>query len=224
MTGILYVVGVGPGDPELLTLKAARIIQNADLIAYPSKGDGTGTAYEIARLAIPGLFQKEKLPLKFPMVTSDLSKEHLTIANQIQEILQKGKNVAFLTLGDPGFYSTAYHFLDILLQNDYPVEIVSGVTSFSAVSARLQIPLAMGEESVLITSGEVRDFEGTQVILKAGSRLNILKDKIRSLGKTAFLIENCGMENEKIHSGIEDLPTEAGYFSILLVRDYSNEP
>ena len=218
MKGTLYVVGVGPGDPELLTMKAVRVIRNADIIAFPSAGNGSGVARHIAEQAIPEMSQKEMLPLIFPMVKADLSEEHRATAEQLQKKLETGKNVVFLTLGDPGFYSTSYHFICLLAQNDYPVKIVSGVPSFSAASARLKIPLAMGEESVLISAGEFNDFSGTQVILKAGSRLGALSDKVRYAGKTAFLIENCGMENETVYSGIDSFPPETGYFSILIIK------
>ena len=218
MKGTLYVVGVGSGDPELLTLKAVRVIRNADIIAYPSGGNGLGIAGHIAERAIPEMSSKEMLPLRFPMVKSDLSEVHREIADQLQQKLQEGKDVAFLTLGDPAFYSTPYHFIGLLTQNDYPVEIVSGVSSFSAASARLRIPLAMGEESALISAGEFSDFSGTQVILKAGNRLDELRDKVRYAGKAAYLIENCGMENEKVYSGIDSFPHETGYFSILIIK------
>ena len=212
MKGTLYVVGVGPGDPELLTMKAVRVIRNADIIAFPSAGNGSGVARHIAEQAIPEMSQKEMLPLIFPMSATAAT------AEQLQKKLETGKNVVFLTLGDPGFYSTSYHFIGLLAQNDYPVKIVSGVPSFSAASARLKIPLAMGEESVLISAGEFNDFSGTQVILKAGSRLGAWSDKVRYAGKTAFLIENCGMENETVYSGIDSFPPETGYFSILIIK------
>ena len=157
------------------------------------------------------------LPLNFPMHKADLPEEHFAIAEKLQQELQEGKNVVFLTLGDPGFYSTPYHFIRFLLKNGYPVEIVSGVSSFSAASARLQIPLAMGEESVLISAGEIRDFPGTQVILKVGSRLGSLSDNVRTDGKTVYLVENCGLKNEKVYSGIDSFPPETGYFSILII-------
>ena len=214
----LYIVGVGPGDPELMTLKAARIMMNADVIAFPAGKSSAGIAYHIAEQAIPELSRKELLPLEFPMIKTDLTDDHHAAAGQLQAVLQTGKSVALLTLGDPGFYSTPYHILDLMLQNGYPVEIISGVTSFSAASARLQIPLASGDESVLITPGEFCDFPGIQVILKAGSRLDALKEKVRAAGKNAYLIENCGMENEKVYSGIESLPAKTDYLSILIVR------
>ena len=83
----------------------------------------------------------------------------------------------------------------------------------------LQIPLAMGEESVLISAGEIRDFPGTQVILKVGRHLEKFRDKVRSVGKTAYLIENCGMENEKVYYGAESIPEDAGYFSTVIAKE-----
>ena len=141
MNGTLYIVGVGPGDPELLTLKAVRIIRSADVIAYPSKEDNASTAYHIVEQALPEVSKKELLPLYFPMIRKDLHNEHRTIVSEIQAKLQNGKNVALLTLGDPGFYSTPYHLLDLLLQDGCPVEVISGVASFSAASASRGRPM-----------------------------------------------------------------------------------
>ena len=218
MRGMLYVVGVGPGDPELMTIKAYRTIQSADVIACPSRGNVPGTAYQIAEQIVPELEQKEILPLHIPMTGEDLSREYQEAAALIQEKLDAGKRIACLTLGDPGFYSTVFHFLDRIVSGGYAVEVISAVPSFCAASARLQIPLALGEESVLITTGDLREYPGTQVIMKAGSHLGPLKEQIRSQKRSAALIENCGMDTERVYNDVEEFPDQAGYFSILIVR------
>lgn len=218
MRGKLYGVGVGPGDPELLTVKAVKTIAMADVIACPAKGNEPGHAYRIAEKAVPAINAREKLLLRFPMTKTRPEQEHLEAAEEIILQLEAGRNVAFLTLGDPGFYSTFFHISGIITEKGYQTEIISGVPSFCAVSAELMLPLAVGGENVLISSGEYADFQGTQVIMKAGGRLKMLKEKIRSQGKTAFLVENCCMEEERIYSGIDAIPDEAGYFSTLIVK------
>ncbi len=218
MKGKLYGVGVGPGDPELLTLKAVKTIAMADVIACPAKGDEPGLAYRIAEKAVPEINAREKLLLRFPMTTGGQEQEHLEAAEKIISQLEAGKNTAFLTLGDPGFYSTFFHISGIVTEKGYQAEIISGVPSFCAVSAELMLPLAVGTENVLISSGAYADFQGTQVIMKAGSRLKTLKEKICSQGKSAFLVENCGLEEERIYSGIEAMPDESGYFSTLIIK------
>ncbi len=218
MKGTLYVVGVGPGDPELITLKAFRTIQSADVIACPFKGNSPGTAYQITVQSVPQLEQKEVLPLCLPMTGSDISNEYQAAAAAIQAKLDAGENVAYLTLGDPGFYSTFYHLTDQIISGGYAVEIVSGVTSFCAAASRLQVPLAIGKEDVLITTGDLHEFPGTQVIMKVGNHLHTLKEKIRNQKRSAMLIENCGMSTEKVYEDVEAFPDTAGYFSIIIVR------
>lgn len=218
MKGTLYLVGVGPGDPELMTLKAFRAIQSADVIACPSRGNAPGVAYQIARQIVPDLEQKEALPLDLPMTGSDISAAYRAAAAAIRQKLDVGKTVACLTLGDPGFYSTVYHFIDLFIGGGYAVEIVSGIPSFCAASARLRVPLATGKEDVLITTGDLLEFPGTQVIMKAGSHLRALKEKLRARGRSAILIENCGMDTERVYEDIDAFPDEAAYFTLIIVR------
>ena len=198
MKGILFAVGVGPGDPELLTLKAVKEIKNADCIACPESKGEPGVAYRIAKSAVHEIESKELLLLEFPMREGDIKEFHPKAADQIILRLSKGKNVAFLTLGDPSFYSTFFYVADIIANRGYDFEIINGITSFSAVSSKLKLPLSLGDESVMITSGEFVDFVGMHVILKAGNKLKEIKEKVSSSGRTAYMAENCGMENERV--------------------------
>ena len=216
--GILYAVGVGPGDPELMTLKAVKLIKEADVIACPSKDNAPGIAYQIAFRACPEIKEKELLLLDFPMKESDLAASHQKAAESLMAVLQSGKNVAFLTLGDPGFYSTFSYISGLIEKKGFRTEIVSGVPSFCSASAGINIPIAVGSEAVMVTAGEFRDFDGTLIILKAGSRLKSLKESIIKSGKKAWLVENSGMEGEKIYKDIGVMPDKAGYFSILVVK------
>ena len=219
MKGILYAVGVGPGDPELLTLKAVKEIKNADCIACPESKGEPGVAYRIAQSAVPEIESKELLLLEFPMRKGDIKEFHQKAADRIILRLSEGKNVAFLTLGDPSFYSTFFYVADIIANRGYDFEIINGITSFSAVSSKLKLPLSLGDESVMITSGEFVDFEGTLVILKAGNKLKEIKEKVSSSGKTAYMAENCGMENERVYKDLLAIPDEAGYFSVIVIKN-----
>lgn len=218
MAGILYAVGVGPGDPELLTLKAVKVINKADVIACPAKGGTAGVAYEIAKEACPEIEKKEKILLDFPMKEEGLGAVHQEAAKRIGDALWEGKSVAFLTLGDPGFYSTFFYISEMVSDMGFEIQIVSGVTSFSGISARLNIPIALGRENVLITTGEFRDFDGTLIVMKAGSKLKELKTRVIECGKKAWLVENCGMESEKVYEDVHVIPDEVGYFSVLIVK------
>ena len=218
MTGKLYAVGVGPGDPDLMTLKAIKTIKNADCIACPGSHGEPGVAYEIAKEAVPEITSKELLLLKFPMRKDDLSDAHKKAAEQIIYYLSSGKNVAFLTLGDPGIYSTFYHVAGKIKERGYEIEIISGITSFSAASAKLNLPLSLGDESLMITSGKYCEFEGTLVIMKAGKKLKEIKEKAFARNKHIYLVENIGMPDEKVYFDSQSFPDEAGYFSLVIVK------
>lgn len=218
MAGKLYAVGVGPGDPELITIKALKTIKNADCIACPESNGEPGTAYKIAKEAIPEVSSKELVILEFPMRKDDLSDAHQKAAKQVIHYLSLGKDVAFLTLGDPEFYSTFYYVANIIKEQGYEIEIVSGITSFSAAAAKLEFPLSLGDESVMITSGKFSEFDGTLVMLKAGSKLKEIKEKASAYNKNVYMIENCGMPDEKVYFDLHSIPDEAGYFSLVIVR------
>ncbi|MBQ1451085.1 MAG: precorrin-2 C(20)-methyltransferase [Clostridia bacterium] len=220
MNGILYGVGVGPGDPELLTLKALKVLRSADVVACPEKDGKAGVAFGIAEKVCPEIASAEKLLLSFPMKKDDLDAFHNSAASAIASVLLSGRNVAFLTLGDTGFYSTFYYVADILKSQGFTVEVVPGIPSFCAASAALRVPLVLGDEPVLVTAGEFADFDGTLVILKAGGKLASLKESISGVcpDSSVYLVTNCGMEDEQVTEGLENLPDSAGYFSILIVK------
>ena len=107
----------------------------------------------IAKKAVPEIISKELLLLEFPMHKDDLSDAHNKTAEQIIYHLSSGKNVAFLTLGDPGIYSTFFHIAAMIKKQGYEIEVISGITSFSAASAKLKLPLSLGDESLFTLTG-----------------------------------------------------------------------
>ena len=224
MSGLLYAVGVGPGDPELITLKAARILTGSDLIAAPGKESGLGYAFQIAEKAVPEIRTKEILPLNFPMTKDSavLSKAHDEAAEKIETFLQAGKTVSLITLGDPALYTTCSYVTDKVRKNGYHVEYVSGVPSFCAAAARIATALASGDGSILISNPDKFKDQSdltsgdTLVILKAGKKLRMLKSQLADSGRDVYLIENCGMPNEKIYRGLSNIPDESGYLSLLI--------
>ena len=139
MAGKLYGVGVGPGDPELLTLKALRLVKEAEVIALPGQVPEDTVAFKIVEGAYPELGKKELLAVPFPMSKDPkvLKSYHDAGAQKVKEVLDQGKNVVFLTLGDPTVYSTYLYVHHRLVAQGYETEIVCGITSFCAVSARL---------------------------------------------------------------------------------------
>ena len=226
MKGIAYGVGVGPGDPELMTLKAIRIIKENDIIALPGKEAEKSVAYRIAVKNVPELAEKQLIPIYMPMVKDRdfLKAEHKKGAEIIEKYLEQGKNVVYLTLGDPTIYCTFSYLQRILEKDGYKVELVSGVTSFCAAAARLNLPLAEWDEQLHIVPAvhkaeERLDYPGTYVLMKSTSGIKKIKDIIKDRGRRASAVENCGMEGEKVYQSVDEIPDDAGYFSLIIAKD-----
>ena len=138
MKGKLYGVGTGPGDPELLTLKALRVIQEADIIAVPGEQPEKSMAYQIVKGAYPKLDEKNLMAVSMPMIREKeaLRCAHDKAAERIRTELDQGKNIAFLTLGDPTVYSTYLYIHKRITAWGYETEIINGIPSFCAVAAK----------------------------------------------------------------------------------------
>lgn len=229
MTGILYGVGIGPGDAELLTLKAVRVIRECDVIAIPKSGDGERVAFNIARQAVLHIDDKSIIEIDMPMTRDQevLRASHLKAAETIIDFLGTGRSVAFLTLGDPTIYSTYIYVHRIIKERGYPTEIIPGVPSFCAVSAKLGDCLVETSQALHIIPGSYGSLEeqlvlpGTKVLMKSGKTFTEVKETIlkAGLGHSAAMIENCGFENERIYKSLDDADTSAGYFSVIVVKE-----
>lgn len=227
MSGKLYGVGVGPGDPELLTLKALRLIREADVIAVPGNTPKDSVAYKIVKGAYPQLDEKEMIAVPMPM-TKDrekLEKAHAEGTEMVKEALDQGQKVVFLTLGDPTVYSTYMYVHKRIQEMGYETEIVSGITSFCAVAARLNMSLVEKAEPlhVIPASYQIEDalkLPGTKVLMKAGKKMKEVKAQVKALNEEAVMIENCGMPAEKIYRSAEEIPEDAGYYSLIIVKDH----
>ncbi len=225
MTGKLYGIGVGPGDPELLTLKAVRLMSECDILALPNKSKEACVAYEIAKGAYPELELKECLYLEYPMTKDKLILEESRKRNEEQIIakLDEGKMIVFLTLGDPTIYST-YMYLDKKVrEKGYTAEIVSGIPSFCAIGATLGISLGEAEDEIHIipaTYGlsESMELPGTKILMKAGTKLKEIKEIARSNNYEVAVIENCGMKEERIMRGIDEVPDSSGYYTTAIIK------
>lgn len=226
MQGKLYGVGVGPGDPELLTLKAMRLIKEAPVIAVPAEEPKNSVAYQIVVQAYPQLEEKELLAVSMPMTKNKekLEESHNAGAMRIKDVLDEGKDVVFLTLGDPTVYSTYLYIHKRICAMGYETEIVSGIASFCAVSARLNQGLVEKAQPLHVIPAsyqieEALKLPGTKVLMKAGKKMKQVKEQMKILGEEGMMIENCGMENEKIYRSVEEIPDDAGYYSLIIVKD-----
>lgn len=224
--GKAFGVGVGPGDPELMTLKAVRLIRENDVIALPGKVPEETTAYKIAVQAVPELKDKTLVPVYMPMVTDKekVKKGHRRAAAVLEEILDRGRNVVYLTLGDSTVYCTFTYLQAILEEDGYETELVSGITSFCAAAARLNIPLAEWNEPIHIVPamhklGAELDQPGNYVLMKSGSHMSQVKEMLRRSGRRITMVENCGLPHEKIYRSVEEIPDDAGYFSLIIAKE-----
>ena len=150
MRGKAYGVGVGPGDPELMTLKAVRLIRENEVIAVPGRDAKSSAAYRIAERSVPEIAEKTLVPIYMPMARDrkKMDEEHRKGAALLEKYLDTGRNVIYLTLGDPTIYCTFSYLQHILESEGYEVELVSGIPSFCAAAARLGIPLTEWDEQL----------------------------------------------------------------------------
>ena len=225
----LYGLGVGPGDPELMTLKTVRLIKESDIIAIPQSGQDVNTAYAIAKKAVPQIEEKEIARIAMPMTRDQqaLDASHDAAARRIIDYLDHGQNVAFLTLGDPSIYSTYTYIHKRVLASGRQAQMVPGIPSFCAVSARLNEPLAEAGQALHIIPASYKaldtcmELEGTKVLMKSGKAVGEIKDMICGQPHrwSAKMVERCGMEGERAFHSADEINPQAGYFSIIVVKD-----
>lgn len=225
MRGMLYGVGVGPGDPELITRKAERVIRQSAVLAVPDAGRGEKTALNIVGELAEG---KQLLSCAAPMVRDHeaLNAAYERNADLVCAALDEGKDVAFITLGDPTVYSTYLYLHKKVVARGYDAEIISGVPSFCAVAARLGTALCEKSERLLIVPASHKDvtdcldLDANLVFMKAGKEIGALKETLDHHGllDKASLVANCGMEGELVCPNFADLEEGSGYFSVVLVK------
>jgi precorrin-2/cobalt-factor-2 C20-methyltransferase len=228
-TGKLYGVGVGPGDPELITVKAVRVIKEADIIFTAASSKNS---YSLAvEIAAPYISRSAKIEaLGFPMTKDEAQVETAWTANtkKIARALTRGLTVVFLTLGDPVTYSTFGYILKKMKQvmPDADIETVPGITSFHAASARLNRILVEGEESLLVTSGafggsQIRNIQQVEniAIVKAYKKIKDINTALKEAGmhQKGVAVSHCGRKNEKIFDNLDDLENRApDYWTLIL--------
>ena len=222
--GKLWGVGVGPGDPELLTVKAVRVLREADVVIVPDASSGDKVALNIAK---DYLKDKQIQFVKTPMVRDKavMDAAHEQAADTISALLDDGKQVAFLTLGDPAIYSTYMYIHQKVLRRGYAVEVVPGIPSFCAAAARLNQSLCLGREPLIIIpashdQNDLMDLPGNKVFMKAGRSILELQQALAEKGllEGASMVENCSMENEHVYPHFADLKEPSGYFSLVIVK------
>lgn len=228
MAGKLYGIGVGPGDSELLTLKGKRILDNAQIIAYPVKEKGEeSTALNIIKNVVDTT-DKEILELVFRMDPSKEKREacRREAADIIAAELSGDKDIAMITLGDVAIYSTYTYVNQMVREMGFETEIVPGIPSFCSGAALAQVSLVEGNESLAVISSlkgrdqldvTLENFENV-VVMKAGSSMERIKETLEKKGLegNALVVSNVGLADEYV--GKVDLDREYGYFTTMIIR------
>ena len=239
--GKLYGVGTGPGDPELMTLKAVRALQEADVVAYFCKKGATGNGRGIAVAHIRP--ESVELPLVYPVTIEKHRKSEaygaeigMFFERSAQEIavhLDAGRTVAVLSEGDPLLYGSYMH-LHLRLANRYDTEVVAGVTAMSGCWSQAGLPLVQGDDILTILPGTLDEAElvkrlgetDAAVIMKVGRNLSKIRRALERAGKLdgSVYVERGTMENGYVQALDKRGDDPAPYFSIVLVPGWQSRP
>ena len=233
--GVFYGIGVGPGDSELLTVKATRILGQVDLVAVPVSAEDTESlAKKIAAPYIrPGC---PVLEVTFPMTREQavLEEAWQEARSGIQQRLDSGQSVAFLTLGDPMLYSTYIYLYRQFVEAGYRVQTVPGVSAFGAAASAAGVPLVSGSEKMAILPGEIflaskpeayETFE-TLVLFKVARTYDRLVELLAAAGrlKNSVLVISCGPPEEQVVADLQSLVgKKIPYFSLIIARKEQNQ-
>lgn len=229
MKGKLYGIGVGPGDPGLITIKAVRVMKKCDVIAVPEPAGGERTAFNIIESYVQG---KELLECAFAM-SGDMEKRRAArriVADKIMEQLADGRDVGFITLGDSTIYSTYMYIHRIISAEGYDTEIIPGISSFQAAAAAFGVALCEKDEPLVVlpvkcceTTEELLDYPGNKVIMKSGENLKRVLEvlKERGYGNRTKIASRVAMAGQKLYDNIEayEQSPETGYFTVAIVKE-----
>lgn len=229
--GTLYGIGVGPGDPDLITVKAVKVLSRVGhIFASCSTKNTYSLALNIVRSHLNGA-GLEHLP--FPMTRDPevLAAAWEENARRVLEVLRRGEDAAFVTLGDPLTYSTFGYLLKTLKRLDPAVRVVTipGITSYHAAAALAQIPLSEGEESINVVSGalgsarlrEVIDRTDNLVLLKTYRHFDDIYRALEELDllDCAVCVSRCGLEGETVVDDVRSLKGKAlPYLSLIIIK------
>ena len=227
--GTFYGVSVGPGDPELMTLKAVRCIEQCPVLAAPQTAAGRMLALDIAEGAVD-VSNKTILPLHFAMSRDPavLQASHQAAVQEVKRYLDAGQDVAMLNLGDVSIYATYGYLETILTAEGYTAVRIAGVPSFCAAAARLGQSLTGGmEQPLTIAPGrqaeEMLAAPGTKVLMKTGRQLPKTLEALRAQGllEKSAMVCNCGLPEEAVYPTLTDYDPaqDAGYFATILVKE-----
>ncbi len=241
MTGRLYGIGLGPGDPELLTLKALRLIQAAPVVSYFAKEGRRGNARTIVDQFMTGA--AIEVPLYYPMTTehafdspvyvSVLAAFYEAAAASLSAHLDVGRDVALLAEGDPLFYGSFMHLYE-RLRDRYPVTLVPGITGMTGCWSVAGEPMTWGDDTLSVLPGTlphaalVEKLRTTDaaVIMKLGRNFAKVRDAVAEAGllSRAIYVERGTMPEELVMPLAEKIDGKAPYFSLILIPGQGRRP
>lgn len=238
MLGTLYGIGVGPGDPELLTLKAVKVLKQVKHIFAAASSNND---YSLALNIVKEHLQPDTLVdyLAFPMTFNRESLENAWQGNceKVVEVLEEGRQAAFLTLGDPMTFSTFIYLVRKVRERlpEVHVETIPGITSFQAAAARTNIPLVEGEETITLMSGakggerikEAIECSDNLILMKTYKYFPQILAQIENLGlrNNCCFISRCGMEGEVVERDFDQLAQlNPHYLSLMIIKKRGMEP
>lgn len=241
MAGKLWGVGLGPGDSDLVTVKAARVIEAADVVAYHCARHGNSIARSVAAPYLRGGQVEERLMYPVTTETTDhpggyagaLHDFYGESAERLAEHLRAGRDVVLLAEGDPLFFSSYMHMHKRLV-GDFDAEIIPGVTSVSASSAAIGIPLVEGEETLTVVPGTLPSAElvarfragDALAVLKLGRTFVRVRDALDAAGRLdeAWYVERASTSVQRVLPLAEVNPEDVPYFSMVVVPGPRNNP
>jgi precorrin-2/cobalt-factor-2 C20-methyltransferase len=223
----VYGIGVGPGDPELLTLKGLRLLRASPVVAYPAPENGDSLARRIVAPHLTG--GQTEIAIRMPLSAERFPAEEVyaRAVSDITQHLHAGRDVAVLCLGDPFFYGS-FMYLFARLAHAWPVIVVPGVNSVSAASAALALPLVARNETLTVVPALLPDEDierhlkvaDAVAIIKLGRHFARVRDLLQRSGHAAgaHYIEHASMADERAVPLAEVDPSSVPYFSLILVR------
>lgn len=218
MEATLYGIGVGPGDKELLTIKAVRAIENSSVIVAPSAFEGGDSiALETAKEYIKD--GTEVVIKHFPMGKIDREEKAKEAYSFIEEKLREGKNVSFLTVGDPYVYSTYIHMLKHMEERGFNVETIPGITSFCAAASLVDRTLVVGDNPLMILPAtRVKDIKDEKyvVVMKVYKHEEVVVDTLEEKGFDYIYVSRAGREGQLILTDKEQIKSSRDYMSLIL--------
>lgn len=227
MTGRLYGLGVGPGDPELVTLKAVRLLRSAAVVAYPAPDDGASFARSVvASMLSPA---QTEIAIRVPMTPAVAPAQAVyeRAAAEIAGHLDAGRDVAVLCQGDPLFYGSFIQLFARLAAR-YPTVVVPGVSSLAACAAAAGLPLAVRDDVLTVIPAPLAETEletrlaqaEAAAVIKLGRHFDKVRRVLTRLGRAAgtIYVERASLASQRVLPLAEVDASAVPYFSMLLVR------